>query len=160
MSDQPTEGPWRADAAGIIYAENGRPGQTTVATLKRGAPAELLAAAPDLLQALQDGVECLTRNLGQLSTGALEVGALRAKDEAERAIVRAKVGLADFGGHTAKWEVPVDLPAPERRANARLLGAAPDLREACRSVYGILATRADCVDAIGRLHAVISRTND
>jgi len=157
-SDRFTEPPWFADVAGIVYAIQGRAGQTTVAKLKRSAPAELLAAAPDLLETLEAATECLTRHMPQLRTGPLGPDALRAKDQAESAIHQAKNGLADLTGGR-EWEVPVELPPPERRANARLLGAASDLREAARSVRAIVATLADCAGVSDALNSVIRRTN-
>src|SRR5258706_8864209 len=119
MDNQFTEPPWRADVAGLIYAENGRPGQTTVATLLDGAPAELLAAAPDLLRALADSIECLEDHLTRLSSGALFIAVLEARNFAQTAIARARVGYPNSIVREHLWTVNPELPTSERKANAR-----------------------------------------
>jgi hypothetical protein len=127
MEDQITEPPWYSDIGGMIYAPNGRPGQTTVAALLDGAPAELLAAAPDLLQAVKDSDEFLIQELSTLPPGARHQAVLHAKTFADTAMARARVGYPAALKPERLWTVDAALPTPEAKANARLLDAASDL---------------------------------
>ena len=159
MTDNPfTERPWSSDVAGIIYAVNGRPRLTTVATLQDGADAETLAAAPELLQALKDSMECLERLFEKLSPCALRNAVLEARKCADNAIARARVGYPRSMAREHPWTVNPQLPPPEREANAHLLAAAEDLWDAAMKAYAALAGHVDNLEVVGSLSKAIART--
>jgi hypothetical protein len=162
MDDQPTEAPWYSDVADIIYAVNGRPGQTTVATLGRGADPVLLAAAPDLLWALENSMECLESEYAKTAPGARQLAVLDARNGADVAITRAtKAGYPDAATRVRAWMVNPDLPKSERKANARLLDAAADLLAAVQKAYAALAGHVDNPEVVGALQrAIVRATGD
>jgi hypothetical protein len=147
MADQFTEPPWHSDVDRIIYAVNGRPDQTTVATLRYGAPAELLAAAPDLLRALDDSLTCLEQEFNRATPSAHRNAVLAALDRAETALNRARIGRAE-NPPTRPWDVNPALPDAERKANERLLDAAADLLDAARKTHAALASHAENCDGV------------
>jgi hypothetical protein len=129
-----TEPPWYPDVQGIIYAPNGR-AQTTVANLKVGAPAELLATAPDLLQALQEAFDSIDEKLrGMPQTGAEWWQIVQARNQAETAIAHVRYGSGS--PPPRRWEISPDLPAAERLGNERPMDAADELYKTAREVYG------------------------
>ncbi len=134
-----TQPPWSFDVAGKIYAVNGRPGLTTVARLKNGADAKLLAAAPDLLYAVEESMACLQQEEKRLATQP-EQGAV--SDAWKSAYLAA--ALARVGNSTVRerlWTVNPKLPDSEREANALLLAAAEDLSDAALKAFPVLARR-------------------
>jgi hypothetical protein len=141
MDDLFTQPPWCSDVSGIIYSENGRPGETTVATLQDGAPAELLAAAPELLSAVEDALPCLDELFKTLEPGAFRNGVRDARESVDTAIIRArKGGHPNSTVQQRTWTVNPALPESERKANARLLDAAADLKKAARQAHRYLAS--------------------
>jgi hypothetical protein len=154
-----TEPPWSSDVAGIIYAVNGRPGLTTVATLRDGANAETLAAAPDLLQALKDSMECLEQQFAKLPPCALRNAVLEARTFADTAIARARVGYPRELVREHPWTVNPQLPPSELEANGLLLAAAEDLWDGAMKAYAALAGHVDNIEVVGSLSKAIARTN-
>ena len=161
-TDEPpfTELPWSADVARIIYAVNGRPGLTNVATLLDGAPASLLAAAPDLFLAVADSMECLENHVATLSSGALRVATLDALNFAQTAIARVRVGYPNSTVREHLWTVNPALPDAEKKANARVLDAAADLLRAAHKVYAALAGHVDNPAVVDWLSKAILRADE
>jgi hypothetical protein len=155
-----TQPPWSSDLAGRIDAENGRPAPTTVATWLPGARPKVLAAAPDLLSALVNSMECLEQEFDSLPSGARLLAVLDARNCANTAIAHATIGRADLYTPPVErlWTVNPRLPAAERKANEQLLDAAYELLEAATRVFGALSTYVDNPKIVGALRDAIART--
>jgi hypothetical protein len=147
-----TEPPWSADVADFIYAVNGR-----VATLQDSAPGRLLAAAPDLLRAVETSMGCLEKEFCKLSMGARRNVVLDARNDAQTAIAYATTGRPASTTRGHLWKVDPTLPTAERRANERLLDAAPDLLEAANKAYAALAGHVDDTEIVEALRTAIVR---
>lgn len=156
MDDLFTETPWSWDVPGMLYAKNGFPGRTTVATLLPGAPAEVLAAAPELLRALEDFSDRLDQGMVSVPEAGF-VHFVEAKTQAEAAIARARRGPVQSAPQDRLWELDAAMPVTEREANARLLDAAPALFDAAKKIFGRLATER--IEVVGELRAAITRAN-
>jgi hypothetical protein len=143
---------------GRIEAENGRPGQTTVATWLPGARPEVLAAAPDLLWALTNSMECLEQEFDSLPSGARLLAVLDARNRAKTAVAHATIGRADSYTPKRLWTVNTTLPASEQKANEQLLDAADELLEAATRVIDALATYVDNPEVVAVLRNAIART--
>ena len=129
MADKFSVPPWRMDGPRI------RSGETVVATLNSGVPwTEFLAAAPDLLLALEPAKVCLEKLFG--ATSFLPV--VPARNNAETAIAHARVGYSDAERPLAArcWKINDSLPRAEWEANERLLDAAPELLKAVGEALG------------------------
>jgi len=142
-----TPHPW--SVADHIFTVKGRAGQTTVATLRDGALAKLLAAAPDLLYAVEESKACLKREEKRLMEDseqqevfAEQLAVSNAWKAADLAIAAARVGRANSATQERPlWTVNPKLPDSEREANKCLLAAAEDLWDAAMKAFPILARR-------------------
>jgi|SRR5580698_9175871 hypothetical protein len=157
MDEQHTQAPWSSDVEGILYAVNGRPGQTTVATVSPGAPAALLAAAPDLLWALADSMELLEQEFEGLPSGARLLAVLDARNSAKTALGHATIGYAGSTARVRSWKVNPTLPEDEQKANERLLDAAAELHEAVQKTYAVLAGHVNNPEVVGALQKALAR---
>jgi hypothetical protein len=156
MDDLFTETPWSWDIPGMLYAVNGHPGRTTVAKLLPGAPAEVLAAAPELLRALEEFSDRFDHGDVSVPMGG-DVHFLAAVRQAEAAIASARRGPIQSAAHDRLWEADAALPTAERDANARLLDAAPQLFDAAKTIFGQLTSQGDQPELVGELRAAITR---
>jgi hypothetical protein len=152
-----TEPPWSADVAGIIYAVNGQPGQTTVATLKDDAPAELLAAAPNLLYAVREAMECIDREIHNLPPSEVSRKIAEARNlDLYTAVFRATGNISRAELENTMWTINPHLPPDERKANARLLSAADGLLKAA-DVWRYLGGYAPFANVASLLREAIMR---
>lgn len=159
MDDQITEPPWRSDVAGIIYAPNGSIGRTDIAILHDGAHPELLAAAPDLLAALEESLECLERAFSELKPNDRRLpGVLKARAHTETAIAHARHGKSDTQSIRRHWEINSTFPdGAERKANEKLLDAAPDLLSAAKLAFAAANHASDSDIVVSALCSAIER---